>query len=80
MGTCCFRYSERLETINAKRFCSGHADVIDREAVKNYLKEMKMRQGKVKELKAQGRSLGEIKGAFPENESRLVESIYNEIK
>ena len=72
--------TKMLKTIDAKKFCSGHADVIDRETVKNHIIEMKMRQDKVKELKAQGKSLDEIRGAFPENESRLVESIYNEIK
>lgn len=72
--------SKMLKTLDAESFLSGHADTIDRDTVKGHIKEMKVRQDKVKELKAQGKGLDEIKRAFPENESRLVESIYNEIK
>jgi hypothetical protein len=37
-------------------------------------------QEKVKDLKALGKNLAEIKAKFKENESRLIEAIYNEIK
>ena len=69
-----------LTTLDAEKFCSGHADVIGREAVKKHIKEMVNLQDKVKDLKTMGKKLAEIKAKFNENESRLIESIYNEIK
>ena len=69
-----------LTTLDAEKFCSGHANVIGREAVKKHIKEMVNLQDKVKDLKAMGKKLAEIKAKFKENESRLIESIYNEIK
>ena len=69
-----------LENIDAEKFCSGHADVIDRSAVKHHIEEMIAIQGKVKSLVEQGKSMEEIKKEFEENHSRLVESIFNEIK
>ncbi len=72
--------AKMLSTLDAKKFCSGHADVIGREAVKKHIKEMVTLQDKVKDLKSLGKKLGEIKAKFNENESRLIEAIYNEIK
>ncbi len=72
--------AKMLATLDAEKFCSGHADVIGREAVKKHIKEMVNLQNKVKDLKALGKKLGEIKAKFNENESRLIEAIYNEIK
>jgi len=69
-----------LTTLDAKKFCSGHADVIGREAVKKHIKEMVNLQNKVKDLKTMGKKLAEIKAKFNENESRLIEAIYNEIE
>ena len=72
--------AKMLETIDAVKFSSGHSDVISRVEIKIHIQDMKVRQEKVKVLKSQGKSLEEVKSAFPENESRLVESIFNEIK
>lgn len=72
--------SRMLETIDAEKFSSGHSDVISREEIKTHIQDMKVRQEKVKALKNQGKNLDEVKAAFPENESRLIESIFNEIK
>lgn len=68
-----------LETLNAENFCSGHSEMVDGEAIKNHINQMKKRQEKVKLLMEKGMSLEEIKGEFNENEARLIESIYNEI-
>ncbi len=72
--------SKMLEILNAEKFSSGHADVISREEIKIHIQDMQIRQEKVKDLKNQGKSLDDVKAAFPENESRLIESIFNEIK
>ncbi len=72
--------TKMLENIHAEKFCSGHADVIDRSAVKHHIEEMKAIQGKVKSLVEQGKSLEEAKKEFEENHGRLVESIFNELK
>ncbi len=69
-----------LSTLDAEKFCSGHADVIGRDAVKKHIKEIVNLQEKVKDLKALGKNLAEIKAKFSENESRLIEAIYNEIE
>jgi cyclase len=72
--------TKMLETLDAEKFCSGHSEIADRSAVKNHIEQMKKRQEKVKTLIEQGKSLEEIKSEFEENEARLIESIYNEIK
>lgn len=72
--------TKMLETLKAERFCSGHSDPIDRSTVKHHIEEMKKIQEKIKSLVGQGRSLEEVKQEFEENQARLVESIYNEIK
>jgi cyclase len=72
--------TKMLETLDAEKFCSGHSEIADRSAVKNHIEQMKKRQEKVKTLMEQGKSLEEIKSEFEENEARLIESIYNEIK
>jgi glyoxylase-like metal-dependent hydrolase (beta-lactamase superfamily II) len=72
--------TKMLETLDAEKFCSGHSEIADRGAVKNHIEQMKKRQEKVKTLMEQGKSLEEIKSEFEENEARLIESIYNEIK
>ncbi|MEE9167269.1 MAG: MBL fold metallo-hydrolase [Candidatus Neomarinimicrobiota bacterium] len=68
-----------LETLDAVRFCSGHSEMIDREAIRNHIDLMKKRQEKVRALRKSGKSLDAIKTAFEENETGLVETIYNEI-
>lgn len=72
--------SKMLQTIAAEKFCSGHGAPIDRAAVEHHIAEMKSLQDKIISLKKKGRSMEEIKASFPENHSRLVESIFNEIK
>jgi len=72
--------SKMLETIDAEKFCSGHAEIIDRATIKNHIEQMKKRQEKVKKMIEQGMTLDEIKNEFEENEGRLTEAIYNEIK
>jgi len=69
-----------LNTLDAEHFCSGHSDVIDRQIIKNHIEEMKQKQTKIKALMDSNKNLEQIKTEFNENESRLVESIYNEIK
>ena len=72
--------TKMLETIDAENFCSGHSEMTDREGIRNHIAQMKNRQGKVKDLIGEGRNLEEIQSEFEENEARLIESIYNEIK
>jgi cyclase len=72
--------TKMLDTLDAEKFCSGHSEIVDRETIKNHIEQMKKRQEKVKTLMEQGKSLEEIKSEFEENEARLIESIYNEIK
>lgn len=72
--------TKMLENIGAEKFCSGHSDPINRDTVEHHIQEMKSIQDKVKFLIQQDKSLEEIKKEFPENHSRLVESIVNEIK
>jgi glyoxylase-like metal-dependent hydrolase (beta-lactamase superfamily II) len=71
--------TKMLQTLDAQGFCSGHSEMQDRQAIQNHVDQMKALQEKVKNLVQQGKSLEEVKAAFAENESRLVESIYNEI-
>ena len=54
--------------------------MIDREAVVEHIKEMKERQEKVKSLIEKNKTLEEVKSEFNENETRLIETICNEIK
>lgn len=72
--------TKMLETLDAEKFCSGHSEIADRERVKNHIDQMKKRQEKVKILIEKGKSLEEVKSEFKENEARLIETIYNEIK
>jgi cyclase len=72
--------TKMLEKLDAEKFCSGHSDPIDRNAVEHHIQEMKSLQEKVKSLIEQGKNLEEVKKEFPENHARLVESIFDEIK
>jgi len=71
--------SRMLDSLKAETFYSGHSEPLDREAVKKHIDGMKKRQSKIKALIGQGADLETIKKQFAENESRLVETIYNEI-
>jgi cyclase len=72
--------TKMLETLDADKFCSGHSEITNREGIKNQIALMKKRQEKVKALFKEGRSLEAVKNEFEENEGRLVEVIYNEVK
>ena len=72
--------TKMLETLDAEKFCSGHSAPIDRIAVKHHIEEMKKLQDKIKTQIDLGKDLEEIQKAFEDNYSRLVESIFNEIK
>lgn len=72
--------TKMLNTLDAEKFCSGHSDPVDRAAVQHHIEEIVAIQKKVKSLISQGKTLEDIKGAFPENHARLITSIFNEIK
>lgn len=72
--------TEKLLTLDAEKFCSGHAEIKGRDDIKQHIKELTAFQQKVNELVKAGKSVDETKTSFEENESRLVESVYNEIK
>jgi len=72
--------SKMLDTLEAERFCSGHSDMADRSQVANHIEQMKQQQAKVKALMEQGKSVAEIQSQFDQGQSRLIESVYNEVK
>lgn len=72
--------TEKLLSLDAQKFCSGHADIKGREDIKSHLKEIVAFQQKVQEQVNTGKSLEETKEVFEENEGRLVDVVYNEIK
>jgi len=72
--------TKMLETLDAEKFCSGHSEIADRETIKKHIDQMKNRQEKIKSLIEKNMPLEDVKKVFEENESRLVETIYNEIK
>ncbi|MBA7569973.1 Metallo-beta-lactamase type 2 [subsurface metagenome] len=69
-----------LETLDAEKFCSGHSEIADRETIKKHIDQMEKRQEKIKSLFEKNMPLEDVLKVFEENESRLVEAIYNEIK
>ncbi len=72
--------TKMLEALDADIFLSGHSDPVGRDEIKKHIQAMITRQNKVKELISMDRSLEETLENFEKNESRLVTSIYNEIK
>ena len=54
--------------------------MIDRAAVRNHIAQMKDLQEKVRGLKVKGQSIEEVQKQFEQNQSALVQTIYNEIK
>jgi glyoxylase-like metal-dependent hydrolase (beta-lactamase superfamily II) len=72
--------TKMLEALDAGKFCSGHSDIVNREQVKQHIEQMKQLQEKVKTLIAEGKTLEEIQGEFEQSQSRLIESIFSEIK
>ena len=69
-----------LASLGAEKFCSGHSDIKTRADVEQHLKEITALQEKIIALEAEGKSLAEVQSEFAENESRLVESVYNEVQ
>lgn len=69
-----------LQTLDAVKFCSGHDDIADRQAVKNHIMQMKQIQEKVKSLMEKKKTLDEIKKEFQPDQSRLIDTIYVELK
>jgi len=69
-----------LSTIDARKFVCGHNDVIDRAVVRNHIVQMKALQKKVLDLKMKGQSIEEVQKQCEQNQSALVQTIYNEIK
>ena len=72
--------TKKMLSLEAEKFCSGHSKMKTREDIKQHLVEIVAFQEKVKEIVKTGKSLDDTKAAFEENEGRLVESVYNEIK
>ncbi len=69
-----------LETLDAEKFYNGHGECADRDGIEKHIAQMKERQNKVKALVDAGKPLEAVKAEFTEEESRLVEVIFNEIK
>ena len=72
--------TKMLQTLNPEKFCSGHSEMTDRQSIRDHLDQMKNRNKKVKNLIEEGKSLEEIKSEFQQNEARLIEAIYNDIR
>ncbi len=72
--------TKMLQAIDAEEFCSGHSEMTDRKGVRNHIDQMKRRQEQVAALIQERKSIEEIKSEFNENEARLIETIYNEIR
>jgi len=69
-----------LETLDAERFCSGHSEMTDRDAIRKHIDQMRKRQEKVKAMIAGGKNIEEVKSEFGSDEARLIETICNELK
>ncbi|MDB4582888.1 MBL fold metallo-hydrolase [Draconibacterium sp.] len=72
--------AERILSLDAEKFCSGHSEIKSRDDVEQHLVEIVAFQEKVKSLLNQGKTLEEIQSEFEQNEGRLAESVYNELK
>ncbi|MDD4108421.1 MAG: hypothetical protein PHH93_06865 [Prolixibacteraceae bacterium] len=69
-----------LKTLDAERFCSGHADIKTRADIEQHLEEMMTLQSKIRGLVKEGRSLEEVQKSFDSDHKALAEVVYNEIK
>ena len=72
--------TKMLQAIEAEKFCSAHSEMTDREGVRNHIDQMKKRQEKVEALIRERKTIEEIKSEFNENEARLIETIYSDIR
>lgn len=80
------RAQEAMLKLDADLYLSGHAEGIGKQELEGLKKQIEEKQAKVKELKAQGKSLDEVKKAMGVEESAggrrwpsLVEVIYHEV-
>lgn len=64
----------------AQRFCSGHAKPVDRQGIGDYIKSMRSRQARVKELIDLGLPWEQVKVQFQQEEQALIEIIWNELR
>ncbi len=71
---------KNLLTLDAEKFCSGHSEMKTRKDVEQHLADFVAFQTKVKGYYDQGKSLEETQSEFAENEARLVESVFTELK
>jgi glyoxylase-like metal-dependent hydrolase (beta-lactamase superfamily II) len=71
---------KKILALDAEKFCSGHAETKTRADLEQHLKEFVAFQNKVKGYFDQGKSLEETLSEFEENQGRLTESVYNELK
>ena len=72
--------TKMLETLDAEHFCSGHSEVTDRAGIQKHIDQIKATQKKIQGLIDQGKTLEQVQAEFEEDEARLVESIFTEIK
>jgi glyoxylase-like metal-dependent hydrolase (beta-lactamase superfamily II) len=72
--------TKMLEVLDAETFLSGHSDPVGRGDIKKHVQAMVDRQKAVKESISQDKTLEQTLEEFNENESRLVTSIYTELK
>ncbi len=72
--------SRMLDALDAEKFCTGHDEVLDRAAVREHIDRVAKMQARVESLIRQGKSLDSIRGEFRQDEARLVEAIYQELR
>ena len=68
-----------LDAIPATKFCSGHAPMVSRDKVVEYVNSINSMVEKINTLIKQKKSLDDIKGSFSEGEATIVEGIYNDL-
>jgi cyclase len=72
--------TEMLKTLDAQKFFSGHSEATDSTGIQNHIDQMKIRQTKVMDLIQKGKDVGTVIKAFPEDETNLIKTIFQEIK
>ncbi|MFC1551864.1 MBL fold metallo-hydrolase [Candidatus Latescibacterota bacterium] len=72
--------TDMLRSIDADKFFTGHSSMVTRAQIETHVEQMKQRQAKVKALAAQNKTLAQIQSEFEDNDSGLIETIYNELK
>lgn len=71
--------SKMLESTNADKYFIGHIGLITRKQIEIRIEQMKQRQKKVKELIAQNKTVAQIQSEFEDDESNLIQSIFDEL-